>query len=91
MKKGWIVEIELFDHSLEGKGVKKQGPTVRHQVWGKIVKLTKTEVHLVQWRVITRDRLTAKENDEVARIVRAAIISVRRMGYFRDEVTSLSS
>ena len=73
MRKGWIVELAIRDHAIT-KG--SAGPEVVIMVYGVITKVTRKTIDVTHWRCMDQ---SLSHNNEVATLVRSAIITWRRL------------
>lgn len=76
MRKGDIVEIKFWDHSIGAKGHTLPKCTI----WGRVGRINKRDIVLHVWELSNPEsKWDAEANKETIRVIRSTITSIRRL------------
>lgn len=86
MIKGKLVELTFLDHSIEGKGDKLKG-AMKFKVWGRVERMSKEVIVIRQWELLTGCKEMKKQNNEIAKILRSAIVDIKFLEPIPEPIT----
>lgn len=86
MIKGKLVELTFLDHCIQGKGEKLKG-TMKFKIWGRVERMSKEVIVIRQWELQTGSKDMKKNNNEIATILRSAIIDIKFLVPLPEPVT----
>ena len=83
---GKLVEITFLDHCIEGKGEKLKG-NMKFKVWGRVEKMNKEVIVVRQWELQNGPKDMRKANNEIAKILRSAVVDIKFLEPLPEPVT----